>query len=288
MQTERRPHIVMEFGTDPGLDLAPGDTPGKWVVATRDYRIDPRPMFYRFTANHLSESDLTRFHMVTYDGITSALYSHMLSKPVDVLPLPQYTRDSIVNRSGRRPITVSVLGHQRADKGYHLMPQVARKLLEQEPRIDLLVHNGAPDEMEGPQQELRDLAAGESRLNLVEHVADPAMWQSLLRKSDLVLCPYQPPRYRASVSAVAMEAVANGIPVVVPAQTSMSDLLDRFGSPGTCFEQWEADAIVAATRRALGDFDTVAERAARAGAQWNATMGVHNMVERLLAYCQKG
>ena len=85
----------------------------------------------------------------------------LLGRPVGVLPLPQFAQAAVTSRTGHRPITVSVLGHQRPDKGYHLMPEIARLLLAHEPDIRLLVHNGAPDVMPRIQEEMRAHAAVE-------------------------------------------------------------------------------------------------------------------------------
>jgi glycosyltransferase involved in cell wall biosynthesis len=280
---ESRPHIVLEFGTDPGVDVEAGAQPGSFVLRLHDYRTDPRAMFYRFAANHLREPDLARFHMRTFDTGSSTIYATLLNRPVGVLPLPQFAQAEVTSRVRRRPITVSVLGHQRPDKGYHLMPQVARLLLAHEPDIRLLIHNGAPDVMPHVQQELRAHAAVESRLTLNEETAGPALWGELLDRSDLILCPYEPSRFVASYSAVATEALAHGIPLVVPAGTSLSRLLAAYGGPGTAFDRYQPASVVDATRQALADFDALAGRAAAAAEQWNATMGVGNMVGALLA-----
>jgi glycosyltransferase involved in cell wall biosynthesis len=282
---EKRPHIVMEFGTDPAVDvdLGVGAEAGKFKLRLRDYRSDPRAMFYRHAACHLTKPDLARFHMVTFDTAASAIYALLLAKPVGVLPLPQFAKQTVNSRVGRRPVTVSVLGHQRPDKGYHLMPEIARLLLALEPDIKLLVHNGAPGLMPRIQEEMRAHAAVEVRLTLNEETAGPELWEDLLQRSDLILCPYEPARFVASYSAVATEALANAIPLVVPAKTSLSRLLDQYGGPGTAFVAYNSTSIVAATRQALADFDTIAARAEAAAGRWNATMGVGNMVTALLA-----
>ncbi|HET6308349.1 MAG TPA: glycosyltransferase family 1 protein, partial [Rhodopila sp.] len=281
---EQRPHVVMEFGTDPGVDVtfAPND-PDNPTLRLRDYRTDPRAMFYRHAACQLTDQDLARFHMVTFDPAASAIYATLLGHPVGVLPLPQTAATAVIPRTARRPITVSVLGHQRPDKGYHLMPQVARMLLAHEPGITLLVHNGAPNDMPDIQADLRAQAATNPSLVLNEQVAGPTLWQDLLNRSDLILCPYQPSRFAASYSAVATEALANAIPLVVPADTALSRLLQRYGRPGATFASHDPAGIVAATRHALANFNTLATRAAAAADQWNTTMGVTNMVSALLA-----
>lgn len=280
---EHRPHIVLEFGTDPGVDVEAGKAAGTFTLRLHDYRTDPRAMFYRFAARQLTEQDLARFHMRTFDSGSSMIYTTLLGRPVGVLPLPQFAPAATTSRAGRRPITVSVLGHQRPDKGYHLMPQVARLLLAHEPDIRLLIHNGAPDVMPQVQQELRAHAAVETRLTLDEETAGLVRWEELLDRSDLILCPYEPARFVASYSAVATEAVAHGIPVVVPAGTALSRLVDSYGGPGTAFDRYDPASVVAATRRALADFDAIAGRALAAAERWNATMGVGNMVSALLA-----
>ena len=282
---EQRPHIVIEFGTDPAVDVefGTGENAGKFNLRLRDYRNDPRAMFYRHAACHLTEPDLARFHMATFDGASSTIFGLLLNRPVGVLPLPQFAKAAVTSRVGRRPITVSVLGHQRQDKGYHLMPEIARLLLAHEPDIRLLVHNGAPGVMPRIQQEMRAHAAVEYRLTLNEQTAGSDLWEDLLRQSDLILCPYEPARFVASYSAVATEALANAIPLVVPAKTSLSRLLDAYGGPGTAFESYDSTSIVAATRQAVAAFDTIAARAETAAGRWNATMGVENMVTALLA-----
>ncbi|MFL5256977.1 MAG: glycosyltransferase [Rhodopila sp.] len=284
---EQRPHCVLEFGSDPGIDVEPGARPDQYVMQLRDYRLDPRPMFYRFAARFLQDDDLARFHMITFNAGTSAVYTQLLGKPVGALPLPQFSNAQIINRAGRRPITVAALRHQRPDKGYHLMPQIARLLLAYEPEVRLLIHNCIPEQMPQVQAELRAHAAVEPRVTLNGQIAGPALWRSLLDQSDVILCPYEPKRYAASYSAVAAEAVACGIPLVVPARTSLSRLLADFGQPGEAFETFDPPGIVAATRRVVADFDAFAGKAAAAAERWIATMGVTNMVSGLLALCQQ-
>jgi len=286
MPEAQRPQVVLEFGTDPGVDVREIDGQNKLVL--RDYRADPRAMFYRFAASKLHETLLPRVHLATFDATASAIYTQLLGKPVGVLPLPQFAHARVASRVGRRPVTVSVLGHQRPDKGYHLMPEISRLLLALEPDVRLLLHNGAPGEMTRVQEELRAHAAVESRVQLNEQTADPALWAELMAASDLILCPYEPARFVASYSAVAAEALASGIPLIVPGGTAMARLLAEFGSPGAAFAQYTPTSIVEATRAALADFDTVAERAVAAAAQWGATMGAAQMVTALLGRCGRG
>jgi glycosyltransferase involved in cell wall biosynthesis len=280
LPVERRPRAIVEFGSDPGVDLVAAGA--NLDIVLRDYRIDPRPMFYRHAASQL-DADMRHVHMINFDSTPAAVYAYVLGKPVAMLPTPTLTPARITSRVGRRPVTIAVLGHQRPNKGYHLVPELARLLLASEPDIRLLVHNSAPGEMPREQAALRELAAMEPRLILNEQSPGLAEYHDLLAASDLLLCPYEPARYVVSHSGILMEALANAIPIVLPGGTMLARQLREFGNPGGAFAHYTVESIVAATRKVLADYDGFAARAVNAARTWNATMGVKNMVGRLLA-----
>jgi glycosyltransferase involved in cell wall biosynthesis len=281
LPAERRPRAIVEFATGPGVDFVANGA--NVEIRPRDYRLDPRPMFYRHAAGQLTETDLARFHMITFHSASTAAYVQVLGKPVHSFPPPTVPPAAVAGRVGRRPVTVAVIGHQRPDKGYHLVPDLARLLLASEPEIRLLAHNSAPDEMAGPQAGLRALAAAEPRLILNEQSPVLGAWNDLLARCGLLLCPYEPARYVASHSGILMEAMANAIPIVLPGGTALSRQLAEFGNPGAAFEHHTVESIVAAVRKVLADYDGFAARAMAAAQAWNATMGVKNMVAGLLA-----
>jgi len=280
LPANRTPYVMTEFGTGPGLDFEV--IPEGIRVLTRDPRQDARAVLYRYAANILPQVNLSRLHMFTFEPMSSKLYSFILKATVDTLPLPHFSKTPGGSRAGRRPVTVSVLGHQRPDKGYDLVPDIARMLLEQRADIRLLIHNGAPQEMAAVQQKLRDLRPGHPQLMLDERMAGPPLWEDLLRRSDIILCPYPVWRFAAAYSAVAAEAVASGIPLVVPAATTLAALVDQYGGAGTSFAQHDPATIVAAVIRAVDRFDELADIAARAAVKWHDTMGAENMVKAML------
>jgi len=155
-------------------------------------------------------------------------------------------------------------------------------LLQAHDDISLLPHNPEPDKMIETQNALRDLAARNPRLILDERVAGPTRWSELLDASDLILCPYGV-SYALGRSAVVGDAVANGIPVVVPANTAPARLVNEFSGSGTAFERWEPDSIVEATTKALIHFDEIARRAHAAAHKWPEIHGPARLVDAILA-----
>jgi glycosyltransferase involved in cell wall biosynthesis len=277
----RTPHVMIEFGTDPGVDLE--RAPGGVRVVVRDVRRDPRAVLYRHAASLLNDVDRSRLHLFTFDSRSSQLYGFVLKTGVGVLPLPHIARTEVRSRVGAKPVTVAVLGHQRPDKGYALVPDIVERLLEQRPDIRLLIHNGAPNEMAETQLKVRALLDGRPQITVDERLAGPEIWQGLLRQSDLILCPYPAWRFASAYSAVAAEAVACAIPLVVPAYTTLSELVERYGGGGTTFATHDAPAIVAAVIEALDRFDELAGIADRGALRWHATMGARSMVKALLS-----
>jgi glycosyltransferase involved in cell wall biosynthesis len=281
MPRDKLPLVVVEFGIDPGVDVTQG--PEGLVYNIADPRAEARAILYRSAAARIPAPVAPWLQMITFDQASSASFCAVLAKHVGVLPTPHVAMAPLRSRNGKRPITVAVLGNQRPEKGYQFMPEVARSLLQSNADIRILCHNANPAAMPEAQAALRDLAGKDARLVIDERMAGGDMWQQLLDASDLIILPYASPRFAISYSAVAVEAVANGIPLVVPAGTTMARLVQEFGGAGTTFEAPNVASIVDAAQRALDRFDALAT-AAHSGAElWGYLHGPRHMVDAMLA-----
>jgi glycosyltransferase involved in cell wall biosynthesis len=276
-----RPRIVTELGTGPGLDLVTTDAGPRFVA--RDPRIDSRAVLYRFAGTQIKASPLPHLHVCSFDRAASGIYATLLGCDVQTLPVPHFSDAVARPRGATRPIVIGVLGHQRGEKGYQLLPAIAEHLLNTRRDIRLLVHNAQPEFMAEAQLAMRALAARDDRVTLDETPAGPAKWRDLLDRCDLILCPYMPEQFRAAYSAIASEAIAHGIPLVVPADTTLSRVVADFGGPGTAFDAHTPRAVIAAVIQALDGFDELAARAMTAAVRWRATMGAGAMVDAMLA-----
>ncbi len=275
-------HALIEFGIDPGLDLQ--RTPTGLNAEIRDPRQDPRAVFLRLAANEMDESVQRRLRMSTFDRASSEIYELLLRRPVATLPVARNRVTRPRSRIGLRPITVAVLGHQRPEKGYHLVPAIFEGLLQLFPgsEVRLLAHNGGVGEAPAEQEALTRIAARDRRLVVEEKTADEIHWAQLLESSDLIVCPYESNRFVASYSAVACEAVANGIPLVVPAETTLARTAFDFGG-GVAFPQWTAESVLIATAQAIRDFDGLAALADAGAERWAQEHGPARTVDAILA-----
>jgi glycosyltransferase involved in cell wall biosynthesis len=189
---------------------------------------------------------------------------------------------SLRNRAGARSPLVAILGHQKAAKGVDRLPAIVEQLLRERADIRLLLQVAGVDGSEETLQALRAIASRTDRLQLIEEPAGRSRWPQLLEMADLILCPHRPEFYFGNFSSIAAEALANGIPLVVPAGTSLETLLMECGAAGTTFERFEVTSIVAATAQALDRFDQFATRAYEAAVAWPRSRGPARMVDGLM------
>ncbi len=262
-----RPRTVGDLIYNCGLEKGVKDGKGYWM--DRDPRVDPRALLYRFVGLHMKNLQVTNVRFVTeHPGLDKA-YSELLRTQVEFNPaLPQALPPRLIDRRGRRPITLGVVGHQRQDKGYPLMPDVFRTLLSRRTDIRVLAHNSNTASLPQAQETMRALAKAHPHVTLDERQLDKFAYQSVLDSIDLMLCTYSPAVYQSSLSGVVIECMANGIPVVVPAKTTLADELIKYGEAGTIAEDHTSVAIVEATNRALDSYDKLAEAALHAAKRW--------------------
>lgn len=275
---------VLEFGTGCGLvtEIAEsGELQGRWPSPHED----ATATLLRYCSYLIDDSVRPRLTLCTFDERASRLFEAVLDCPVQTFPVP---RDAVgeprLRGNWPGPLTISFLGHQRnGDKGYQFVPGIVRDVLERAKFADrpirFLIHNGDPNgaRVREIQQQVRHLAVEYPTQVIVdEREADAAIWQELLDASDLIVCPYWPQRFHASYSAVCCEAVANGIPLVVPVGTTLQETVRRYrGAP--VLGSWEAEDVPTAAAKAVVEtikaFGPISEAACAGVAKWRAENG---------------
>ena len=283
---ERRPHIVIEFGTEPGLQIQRLPSGARYNAP--DPRVDSRPTLFRLVGERLREANTRHIRLVTFHTIPSRAYESMLGQPVGVVPFPYDANGQVRDRSGKRPVVITALGHQGFDKGFHLLPRLVAELLGMHSDIRIELHSAVSGDKPETDAALRTLARSDQRLSFHEGVLRADEWEDLLSRSDLILCPYNPDRYFLSHSGIVAEALANGIPVVVPSGTALASITEEFGGARTTFDRFEGSSIVDATNRALSSFDDYAARAVSAAEKWRQTQGVQRTLDAILAPAARG
>lgn len=177
----------------------------------------------------------------------------------------------------------SFLGGARREKGFELLPDVVRRLARRCPAVEIVVQIAAiPATPRHTIDHLRALARDCPALRIVWGEASAADYRLLLGAADVVLHPYDPIRYRVRGSGVFFETMASGRPMVLPAGTWMAAEWRRLHAGGALFDDWSAEAVVAAATEVAGSYAEHRARSLLAAKLWSARHSVAAFVDFVL------
>ena len=165
---------------------------------------------------------------------------------VSIIPNPVDPRD--VEASSRAPSdvpTVGFIGPATSQKGFDLLPGIARRLSDLALSWMVFVPAGSVSAvLDGPEyRALREAVGG--RLRVRPWVCDV---RDVYAACDVLLCPSR----RESFSRVTAEAMVNGLPIVASDLAAFRDLLGHDES-GLLFPAGDAEEAARALRRLVAD-----------------------------------
>lgn len=207
----------------------------------------------------------------------AGLYRPLVAHPVGVVPLPIVAPPPKTGPIGVPPHIVFA-GVARSERGYTVLPHLITALRG---RARFTVQHGPIGPNDDPivhktNRELhRCVGMG---LTLIEELLAPDAFNSLLTSADIILLPYDGPAYGQRSSGLLGEALALGIPSVVPSNTWMADAgSDRVVAFGN------AAGILPAIETMLRNLPELTA-AARAGAPaWRRRHSPETLLDTLLA-----
>jgi hypothetical protein len=278
---------VIELGVDPGMDWTGKD------YSIRDPRVDARSVLYHYAGEQMklnlawSDEDRDKLHITTFEPQATHPYSLLLQRDVTCLPVPRTGRLAKCQKERTyfehllEHKRVGFVGHQRGEKGAHLIKEIIEYVQRQRPQTNFLIQSG---EDECPWSgEWRTMATGNDRIQLMEGPIGGTDWDNMLDICDLICLPYND-QFRFRYSAVACEAVAAGIPYVCPSSSSMENLSSKSSRQ---FLEQTPYAIGNAIMHALDDYSFLLAEAAARSQWWAETQGPKNMVDSLLKLCEE-
>jgi hypothetical protein len=156
-------------------------------------------------------------------------------------------------------------------------------LLTAHPDAALLIHHSQNVELE-IQRRLTEFESANPRLVYLSSQLPLKQWLEILSAVDLAILPYAPGAYQNRPSWLLDELLANGIPSLVPANTALSKRIGSFGISGCIFDRHEAQSIVSAVSKTLGEYENVSNEFNRARQQWERTQGAMRFVQSILSW----
>jgi hypothetical protein len=99
----------------------------------------------------------------------------------------------------------------------------------------------------------------------------------VLGRCDIVVWPSDPARYAKRTSGIVFHCIANGVPVLAPAETLPSNILTSYGLTYPRILNVSIDGIMSAVKQHLKDLDQNKNQALSAKAKFNALEGTENL-----------
>lgn len=194
--------------------------------AAQDEDQRPRKNAFASFKNDLREQRV--FFYTDTDELTKQ-YNRLGVVPFRTLPIPHtYPPHSQPQQEKGTPLRIVYLGDARAEKGYHHLSRLVGDLWRDYAETGKVTFvfqsnfNIPEGEPEAVIARAQLEAFSSEKVRLIYEPLPTKEYRELLLSADIILLPYGRENYYARSSGILIEALAAGIPVVVPAGTWMA------------------------------------------------------------------
>ncbi len=188
---------------------------------------------------------------------------------VELLPLP-YGGAPNPRKAGtlRR---IGFFGNQRKERGIELLEPLICRLLALGYEVLLQDCNGVPNPwMDDP------------GLTVLGFVPD---FRAAVASCDLLVWPSRSEKYRMRISGVVCEAIASGVPVVVPSGCGPAALTEKYGC-GTLFHEFTVESVLEAIAEAASGYPALSSAARLAAIRWGEEHGIGRLAAMVSAHAE--
>lgn len=207
---------------------------------------------------------------------TSAMadfYRGLIGVEVGVMPGPGLVAHARATRGAPSRPTVSCIGFANRPKGYRLLPEAVRHVLQEHGDARFMIHGVVGGSDAQADQPIFDRLAGMGERVIVrQDVLSPQDYLTWLSQADLLLLPYDPDVYRSRGSGVFSDARAIGIPVVAAQGCAFAQPAFD-GGWGVAMEEYSGPGLGSAILSALARLDDLGNRANLAATQAHDALG---------------
>ena len=236
---------------------------------------------------YLEESGVSKyFRLIVDSDLLQEEYSLITDIPVQLVPIPHtmyqnvFSNDDIEKKSQNKLLTY--LGNARSTKGFQYLPYLIEKIQNE------LKLGEWEAEFQANVMFLRDRESVISvslmrnlPVKLLEKELSLREYESLLKRSSLVLIPYQLLYYYSQTSGVFCEALGAGKPVVVPRGTWMANQL-KGKNIGVTFIPGDRVSFTDATIKAMKNISELIFNAEKYRSEWISYHNPHNFFKSLM------
>ncbi|MHC1712165.1 MAG: radical SAM protein [Solidesulfovibrio sp.] len=188
----------------------------------------------------------------------------MAEKPCPVFPIPLQLGvppKTYRSRSEKKTLCIGFAGEGRHEQGVDMLPDIIDEVLAVHSDVVFVIQLGCHFAQAGTLTRLRSY--GENVI-LLEKCFVGGEFHQLISSFDALFLPYAANKYVERSSQVVIEAIALGVPLIVPARTSMAMEVRDFNSGYTLIQRHEADSVAEAILDFIKDHDELARKSVAA------------------------
>lgn len=207
------------------------------------------------------------FLVINIGGLEKINYYDYLpltfNKKFNIFPLPH--DGSLLHVEKNKIETVGFFGHQRGEKGMSLLKPLINFLISK--NINIIFHDSS--------NSIKFDHPNVNCLGFVENLANE------ISKCDLILLPYMQEEYTHKGSGILYEALASGVPALVPFNTTLAEHIEESGS-GIIFFDNNIDGITKAFDIAAASYSDIKKNASTASKKYSQKHGIKNFVRSFI------
>jgi len=203
--------------------------------------------------------------------------------PVPVWYDPNLTRAVVTNRLGQ-PAIVTFMGQMRWNHGYKEIPDIVAAINRKDIFARCIIHVGAPDEKLdlSAYSKLQDTGVAE----IVAGYRSEEEIAGLVKRSTVIVLPYDRRSYRNRVSAVMCTAIAGGCACVVPSKTWLEKQVEERRAAGVVYSGDTPESVADAVQVVLAHSDAYSEQARSRARHWIENESGPKLVEKIMRWSE--
>lgn len=176
-----------------------------------------------------------------------------------------------ITKSGKT-LTLSAMGSTRREKGTHLIPAVVNASRHLNKKIDwrIQLDTAKVQKWIGNKEWARQESfQNEPNVTMLPNPLSSEQYLKEFVEVDVLLLPYGA-GYSAAGSGVFFEAIAAGVPVIVPENSSMAEDLREWNVDFVSFSDHSPESIQGAIEKAIDRFEALTASSKSSAADWHA------------------
>jgi len=228
---------------------------------------------------------MDKVHFAASNKLIAAQIQLMAEKPCPVFPIPlQLTQPPRAYRSRQEKQTLCIgyAGEGRTEQGVDMLPDIIETVLAEHPDVRFVIQLGCKF---AEQETILRLRSFGERVELIDQCLVGDHFHQLLRRFDALLLPYSPDRYIERSSQIVIEAIALGVPLIVPARTSLAFEAKEFDCGYSLIQKHRVSSIVEAIEHFIANHDVLSQKSVPAAIRCANFHCGRTLVDMLLELC---